>query len=149
MKKIRSAWLVGFVTVGILSALAGDDSAVKKDMAQLQGEWSNISIERDGQSFPGGKDSKRVAKGNETTVTINGQLFMKAKFTLDPSKQPKAIDYEVTGGPYTGKRQLGIYELEGDTVKFCFAIPGKDRPTEFQSRPDDGRTVSVWKRVKP
>jgi len=33
--------------------------------------------------------AKRVAKENETTVTIGGQLFMKAKFTLDLAKRPR------------------------------------------------------------
>ncbi|MDB6109151.1 MAG: hypothetical protein JWR69_901, partial [Pedosphaera sp.] len=105
---------------------------------------------RDGQPFSADfmKDSKRVAKGDETTVTIQGQLFMKAKFTLDPSKNPKTIDYSVTGGPYEGRTQLGIYELDGDQVKYCFSSPGKPRPTDFTTKPHDGRTSTVWKREK-
>jgi uncharacterized protein (TIGR03067 family) len=41
----------------------------------------------------------------------------------------RAIDYDMTEGPTKGEKHLGIYELDGDTVKFCFAAPGKDRPT--------------------
>ena len=47
-----------------------------------------------------------------------------------------------------GKKQLGIYEVEGDTFKACFSKPGDERPTDFTSKPGDGRTVSVWKREK-
>jgi uncharacterized protein (TIGR03067 family) len=90
----------------------------------------------------------RIARGIETTVMIAGRLFLKAKFTIEPTKKPKTIDYTMTGGPTKGKKQLGIYELAGDKVKFCFAAPGKARPTDFSTKEGSGRTLSVWKRAK-
>jgi uncharacterized protein (TIGR03067 family) len=137
---------------GVLLALAGGGVAqdAKKEMAQLEGEWTMVSGEIDGQAMPDEmrKTAKRVVKDAETTVTIGGQLYMKAKFTIDPAKKPKTIDYTMTGGPTEGKTQLGIYELDGDTVKFCFSSPGKDRPTDFTTQAGSGRTLSVWKRAK-
>ena len=56
--------------------------------------------------------------------------------------------YAVTAGKYAGKTQLGIYELEGDKVKYCFAIPGRERPADFATKFNDGRTLSVWQREK-
>ena len=45
---------------------------------------------------------------------------------------------------------LGIYELEGDTFKVCFAAPGKaDRPTEFKSAAGSGHRLLVLKRETP
>jgi uncharacterized protein (TIGR03067 family) len=135
-----------------LLALAGTVGAqdARKEMAQLEGAWTMVSGEIDGQAMPEEmrKTAQRVVKDGETTVTIGGQLFMKAKFTVDPAKKPKAIDYTMTGGPTEGKTQLGIYELDGDTVKFCFSAPGKDRPTDFTTKEGSGRTLSVWKRAK-
>jgi uncharacterized protein (TIGR03067 family) len=135
------------VTVLLVGADAPQD-AVKAEMARLEGEWSMVSGEIDRQPLPEEmvKTAKRVAKDGETTVTIGGQLFMKANFTVDPTKKPKAIDYEFTGGPTKGKKQLGIYELDGDTAKFCFASPGQDRPADFTTKEGSGRTLSVWKR---
>jgi uncharacterized protein (TIGR03067 family) len=150
MRAIRIALLIGLAALTVPTTWAQDNEAATKDKAQLQGEWSMVSGERDGQAFPADfmQHSKRVAKGDEITVTIQGQLFMKAKFSLDPAKTPRAIDYSVTGGSYAGKAQLGIYQLDGDTVKFCFSIPGKERPTAFSTKPNDGCTLSVWKRTK-
>jgi uncharacterized protein (TIGR03067 family) len=91
---------------------------------------------------------KRVAKDGVTTITIGGQVYFKAKISIDPSKKPKTIDYAMTEGPTKGKTHLGIYEFDGDTVKFCFAAPGKDRPTEFTAKERSERTLSVWKRDK-
>ncbi len=124
--------------------------AVKKDLAALQGEWSMASGAADGQAMPDEmtKQMKRVCKGDETTTTMAGQMFLKAKITLDPTKKPKTIDYEMTDGFTKGKKQLGIYEIDGDTFKSCFASPGGERPTDFTSKSGDGHTLSVWKRDK-
>ena len=150
MKAIQIAFLGAFAAATVLSGWAEEKEAAKKDLAQLQGEWTMVSGSADGQAMPDEmlKEMKRVCKGDETTTTMNGQVFMKAKITLDPSKKPKTIDYEMTEGFTKGKKQLGIYELDGDTFKSCFAGPGAERPTEFSSKPGDRRTLSVWKRVK-
>src|SRR5262245_7913550 len=87
--------------------LAGADApeAVKKEMAQLEGNWSMVSGERDGQALPDDlvKQAKRVSKDGETTVSIGDQVFLKAKFTVDPTKKPKTIDYTITEGDNKGK----------------------------------------------
>ena len=134
----------------LLTAADKAPDAAKKDTAQLQGEWSMVSGEIDAQPLPAEylKGSRRVNKDDETTVTIAGRVFMKARFTIDPTKKPKTIDYTVSEGQTKGKTQLGIYEIDGDTVKFCYSAPGKDRPTDFTTKEGSGRVLSVWKREK-
>ena len=151
MKILRNALtIVGLFAIALTAAWAADDAAAKKDMDQLQGEWTMVSGSADGNAMPDAMraTARRVCKGDETTVTIGAQLLFKAKFTLDPSKKPKTIDYQMTEGFTKGKTQLGIYELDGDTVKFCFGSPGAERPTDFTSKLGDGRTLSIWKREK-
>lgn len=120
------------------------------DQARLQGEWSMISGAADGQPMPAAMtgSARRVCAGDVTTVTVGGQLILKARFALDPAKSPRTIDYEAIDGPTKGKRHLGIYEFEGDTVKFCFGEPGAERPTTFATQAGDRRTFSVWQRAK-
>jgi len=129
---------------------AGAQDALKKDMDKLEGEFAMVSGEADGQAMPENflKNSKRVAKDGITTVMIGDMLLMKAKFTIDPSKNPKTIDYMMLEGFTKGKTQLGIYEITGDTVRFCFAAAGADRPSDFTSKAGSGRTLSVWQRIK-
>jgi uncharacterized protein (TIGR03067 family) len=124
------------------------NAAAQKEMERLAGNWAMVSGSIGGFPMPAEmvKTGRRVAKGNETTVMIGGQLFLKATFTVDPSKTPKSIDYTLTAGANQGKVLLGIYEFDGDTVRFCFGSPGAERPDSFETKSRDGRTSSVWKR---
>jgi uncharacterized protein (TIGR03067 family) len=123
---------------------------VLDDQALLQGEWAMVSGQSNGTPIPEDllRTGRRMARGDETTILIGGQVYFKARFTLDATKKPKTIDYTITEGPTKGERYLGIYELAADTVKFCFAAAGKERPTDFTAAEGSERTLSVWKREK-
>jgi len=151
MKTIRTTLWIALAAAAVSLSRAEDNEVTKKDLAQLQGEWTMVSGTADGQPMPEEirPSFKRVCKGDELTVTVGEQLVLKAKIVIDPSKKPKTIDYDVSDGPTKGKKLLGIYEMDGDTLKSCFAAPGDERPTDFASKPGDKRTVSTWKRAKP
>jgi uncharacterized protein (TIGR03067 family) len=142
--------IASLMAVLILVCASAAQDAAKKEMGQLEGEWSMVSGQANGQSMPQElvKTGKRSAKDGETTISIGGQVYFKAKFSIDSTKKPKAIDYTMTEGPTKGKTHLGIYEFDGDTVKFCFAAPGENRPTDFTAKEGSQRTLSVWKRDK-
>ena len=141
-RNLLSSALLGLALTALFPVFAPgeDNSAVKKDVGLLQGEWMMLSGSADGQIMPEPlrKQMKRVCEGDLVTVTMGGQIYVKAKFTIDPSKSPKIIDYEMTDGFTKGKRQLGIYEVEGDTLRACYAPPGKETPTEFAWKEGSG-----------
>ncbi len=64
----------------------------------------------------------------------DGSIPIKGIFKLDPTKQPKAIDYTDTFGADAGKTFLAIYSLKGDELIFCAAGEGHARPTEFKTK---------------
>jgi len=70
------------------------------------------------------------------------QIFLKATFTIDPAKKPKTIDYQMTDGFTKGKKQLGIYEVDGDTFKLVSAVRRRAADGLHQQA-RDGRTLSV------
>src|SRR5262245_13857244 len=142
MRTLRVALLFALAATAFSLARAEDNEATKKDLEHFQGEWSMVSGTADGQ--PMGPEMLRhfkgVCKGDELTVTLGQQVIIKAKVAIDPSKAPKTIDYDVSDGPNKGKKLMGIYEFDGDTLKFCFAAPGDERPKDFTSKAGDKRT---------
>ncbi len=151
MKTSTITNLFALLAFSVTFTWADDGETAKHELALLQGEWTMVSGSADGQPMTEQYRSqmKRVCQGDEATVTMSGQVYLKAKITLDPARKPKTIDYLMTGGFTKGKAQLGIYEIDGDTFRSCFGAPGAERPTDFTSKPGDGRTLSVWKRQKP
>jgi hypothetical protein len=58
------------------------------------------------------------------------------------------LDVTLAASLNKGKVMLGIYEIDGDTLKVCFDLQGKKRPREFKSASGSPTFVNVNKRVK-
>lgn len=128
------------------SALADD---AKDDLKALEGSWDLIYFERNGKEVKLQNDTKAINTGNKFVIKRGDQVIAAGTMKLDPSKKPKASETSYTEGPDKGKMFKGIYQIEGDTVKFCRAgSPDDDRPTEFKTKPDSGQFVAIYKRTK-
>jgi uncharacterized protein (TIGR03067 family) len=120
-------------------ACAGDD---KQDQEKLQGTWQAEKMTAGGDDLPAElvKEFKVVIKGDK--INAGDAKDKDATFKLDSSKKPKTID--LTDGD--GKKLFGIYELDGDNLKFCFNE--KERPKEFKSEKGSEAIVIILKRTK-
>jgi uncharacterized protein (TIGR03067 family) len=143
--------LLFLLTAGLLLAAdAAPDEAARKDLERMQGDWAADSYVQDGMKVPPDDAQAlfRTVKGNAYTVFRFNKAIGKGTFTLDATKRPRALDARPTAGKGAASPLLGIYELDGDTLKLCFAPPGKERPAAFTSPPGSGHVLSVWKREK-
>lgn len=134
--------------IGLVIATDANDDAVKKDLEKFQGNWTLISVERDGKKTPEeeAKKIKLSIQGNKFILQKDGVTISEGTFTVDPAKKPKQIDEMITAGPNKGKMFLAIYEIDNDHHKICFAAAGKERPTTFSSAQGSGHLLQVWKR---
>jgi uncharacterized protein (TIGR03067 family) len=110
-----------------------------------------VSGERDGKEFSEEeiKQTKLIIQGNTFRIPKSDVgTSQEGTFQIDPTKKPKWTDSTATSGPDKGKTWQGIYDLEGDVQKVCFAPPGKERPKEFSSKSGSGHLIQVWKREK-
>jgi hypothetical protein len=53
------------------------------------------------------------------------------------------------GGGGGGGAYKGILAVEGDTLKWCVANPGRDRPTEFATNRGKGQFLMILKKQEP
>ena len=127
-------------------ALADEkDTALK---GPLEGVWKLSSVLLNAQPLPMEtlKDARLDVQGAKYALTLaETRLVMSHKLFAD--QRPKAMDLTVIEGQDKGKTFHAIYRLEGDTLTVCRSLePGKNRPTEFASKPDSGLLLVVWSR---
>ncbi len=139
--RVVPAWGLGMLLAGVAAAQDAEKDA-KGDLAKLQGGWVGES---------GGKKVELKFDKDAFTLSRDDKSF-KGTFKIDPSKKPREMDLAfVEGGRFAGKTGLGIYELDGDTLKWCFNRPGREgRPETFpdQEGEDGGRLYVIYKRAK-
>jgi uncharacterized protein (TIGR03067 family) len=63
-------------------------------------------------------------------------------------KKPKQLDAVPSDGPIKGQTVEHIYEIEGDKLRICLALPGTNRPTQFKSEAGSGLWLFTYNRVK-
>ena len=127
------------------------DDAVKKELKKLEGSWATVSIEAAGQKVTDEdkiKTRKLSTKGDKYTLKV-GDETVQGTIEINPTKKPKTIAVKPESGTNKGKTLLGIYELDGDSLKICLALPGKDRPAAFATAAENGQQLVVYKREKP
>jgi uncharacterized protein (TIGR03067 family) len=129
------------------------DDAFTKELKALAGTWRPVSAENNGYQAPDedlkGTRWTRDADGKWTMRRGDEALVWWAVKTIDATKNPRSIDIEVTAGPHKGVIYRGIYELDGDTLRICFALPERtERPTEFSARKGSICALSEFKREK-
>jgi uncharacterized protein (TIGR03067 family) len=113
----------------VLAAHGGDDAALKKDKAALQGVWKVVSFET-----PDGKKEDIVGATLEFDKDGKGLTYSKdseskkGTFKLNPAGKPKEID--ITQGDDNQVKE-GIYQIEKTTLKICLSTGSDGRPNEF------------------
>ncbi len=128
------------------------ESPTAKAMKAIQGDWLCVGMEEIGIVY----DKKTIAE-QDRRVTIKGNSYTMIRtkdgerashvgtFVIDASNG----HFDFTG---TGEEWVGIYELDGDTLKVCYRYKNNAdcvRPTEFKTdtaRPNIS-VFYVFKRV--
>jgi len=119
-------------------------------LRKLQGEWSAVTIVRDGQELPKMmlRTGLRSATQNEIRITFGGQTMIHALVRLKEQTDPIEVDYYNLDAPIEGTTQHGLFKWIGEEACFCMAAPGQPRPADFTCPPGSGRTLSQWRPKK-
>src|SRR5262245_54993931 len=119
------AFVTLIFTLALPFALFAEDAGdVKKELAALEGKWKAVSMEAGGKQLPGGVDFAFTVKPDGKATSKSSIDEYEATVTVDPKKSPKTIDNLHDTGTHKGKKQLGIYKLEGDKWTVSMSRPG-------------------------
>ena len=129
------------------AAARGQDAADERKL--LQGTWLPTAAEVSENPFGEAtlKIMKLVVEGDKYAVTVGISVDL-GTIRIDPAAKPKTMDIIGTDGPNKGKTFLAIYELNGDTLRICYNLTGKVRPTEFKTRKGEALFLATYKRAK-
>lgn len=128
------------------SALLADE---KEDWKSLKGTW-NVD-----KAVLMGMDQSEAFKTLVLTVDEGkySVVFLgntdKGTLKIDAAAKPKRISITGTEGPTKDKTIEAIYEIDGDTLKICYSLEGKDPPKAFESKEGTQTLFVVYKREKP
>lgn len=138
---MRTAVLLVFVVTPSAVAAPVPKVAKKPDAESIQGRWVCQTLDTGSGAQPDGETWLVLADGklSNGNGTLKGHVAV--PFTLDPAQSPKRIDIEPAGGTV----MVGVYELDGDTLTWCFSQPGQPRPKKLAAKDSTG--CRVWKRV--
>lgn len=128
-----------------VQAKKGDDS--KEDQQALQGTWSVVEVTFGGVKVPQGETENGtfVFEGDKFVQKSGKTVDKKGSFQLHAGKKPRAINLV----DEKGEKILGIYALEGKTLKICAAPPpAQKRPSEFTSSRENGCFLIILERAK-
>ena len=135
-----------------LAVIAAEDPKKKDDAQAFQGNWSLVAIKTGGKPAPEALIENFRCKFEEKTYnnTIAGQVVEEGSYTIDPAKSPKAVDFDIKKGHDQGKKQLGIYKIEGDKLTLVLSEAGSTtRPDSFKIEAGSPLLEVVLERLKP
>jgi uncharacterized protein (TIGR03067 family) len=124
--------------------------AVKEEWKRLNGTWGVVRLVVDDKEVPVPKGKVTLTlKDGKFTDRVGDKVLGEGTAEIDPTTSPKSLDIRATSGPNKGKSSLAIYEVKGDTLRVCWAAPGKPRPKKLESKEGSGHDLFTYKRAKP
>ena len=120
------------------------ESLPQTDLDKIQGKWKIVSAVFDGKAVPKSEVAYWIFEGEEIlTLDSNGNVGPQpGDYRLDENHEPGWIDLDIV----SGKPDLAIYELNGDTLRICLSSVAGKRPTAFDSKAGSRNAVMVLKR---
>jgi RNA polymerase sigma factor (sigma-70 family) len=139
----------GSIVAGAPAAPAHAGPAdIRTDPQRLQGVWQLVWLVNDGKKAPENEVRDVQLELTDTAFRSDcaGPLFREATYTIDPTRDPRRLDF-TSRGNFAPHVCQAIYRFEGDQLVLCYPRSGAERPARFESTPGSGLTLTLWRRV--
>lgn len=146
--------LACLVALALCAAARGDDPPAKAPAAadhlqKFQGTWRVEAWDTGGKAADDLKDREAFFGANVFVFRRAGKPVQAGTVQLDTSKTPHTINLSVREGEGRDEVMLGVYELDGDTLKLCFDPKGQSRPKDLKPDAKDGFVLVSLRKPKP
>jgi uncharacterized protein (TIGR03067 family) len=123
-------------------------TATEQDLKNLQGEWKFEWMEMEGERRP--PDESQAASPLKIRDMEMQHGEIRLTFKIDAGTDPKVIDVVLKSDDGASPSFEGIYQLKDDMLTICLNTEdgGKQRPTQFKSKPESKLIVVQLSRVK-
>ena len=122
---------------------------MRNDLDRMQGAWSVLELEMEGQTISGGMlGNARVEISGSRFSSVGMGSVYEGTLALDNSVNPHHITMQFDAGPEKGNTNLGIYQLDGETLKICLSTRGDVRPAVFSAAAGSGCVFETLSRNK-
>ncbi len=129
--------LVGLLAFGCVSSVGGEEpAAVARE--KLIGVWTGYAVEGKGEKPDQGpvKVELTISRERIEAKEFKGENIVdlgEGSFEIALDESPHRLDgKKKTANPKRKEIWLGIYQLDGDTLKWC--VGRKTRPAEFETK---------------
>ena len=157
MQPTHAWYTVGWIAVAsvALSGVAADEPKAgdRGAVEQLRGSWRPESVTESGRRLTGADleaykgMTLTIQEGKSTLKAADGAVLSTCELKVDAGRDPKTFDAKEVEGLGVGRTYKGVWEVEGDTLKWCFST--KDRPKGFESQEGADFFLLVLSRQKP
>lgn len=135
------------ILLALLTGLLIGADAPTDDLARLQGTWTTIRVESEGEhatTF----DDKMVIRGDR--FHTSGSLIVEGTIRYNPTSPGASYEKEThrVGGKENRRRYVGLCALEGDRLRECLALPGAEPPKGLSNTEGGRHIADVWKRAE-
>ena len=132
--------LLTLPAIGGASASAGQRSAEGRQ--ELIGRWRGSMADERQPTMELVITAAKISGKDLRT----GDSLGEGRYSLDPAK--KILDAQGAANPVRGQNYLGIYSLQGDTLKWCSNNGSDKRPATLVHNPGQGQFLMILKRQK-
>lgn len=129
-----------FGAFAILTQAAEPSASGPAQVSNLPGSYQIVAGEREGTPIPTDRlrdISVRIANNAITTLDKDKKEVYVASYEIDTTRKPWQVRMTAVLTPVAdgkGTTSAGLMEMDGETVKLIYALPGGEKPNEFKTK---------------
>jgi uncharacterized protein (TIGR03067 family) len=112
----------------------------KKSQEGIVGSWTVVKLDR-----PGLQGRVMLARNLRWIFKEDGSMAIQQgepnsgvvtpdySYKVDPNRSPGHFEFQYNANGGVGQPNLGLYQIDGDTLKIAYSLGGNERPQDFDS----------------